>query len=105
VNKKSPIETAAVEPMTLLQEARCQREARLELEFLAKWTTEERKTLYGDYWTATPSRLYWCLLYEVVAGWDAVAISEELVSIYESTGPEKTNSALARARSLLMNTR
>jgi hypothetical protein len=34
-------------------------------EFLAKWNAVTLEHQFGEYWTKTPARLYWCLAYDL----------------------------------------
>lgn len=82
-------------------EARFEKEVRLEREFLTKWINQEARLLYGDYWTSTPSTLYWCLTYDAIDGLEKIGLAKELVAIYASTSPAKNNTSISHARQVL----
>ena len=85
-------------------ETRFALEARLEREFLTKWSTKELEATYGSYWTSTPSCLYWCLIYYSGSGPYAVdqqQLSRDFAAIYRDTSPTRTNSSIQHARRIL----
>lgn len=77
--------------------------------FVCKWLARAKELTgttpdLGTVWTMNPSRLYWALSFDIVEGWEQVAMAEDLLAFYVAW-PNYMDSSIRQARELVASTR
>lgn len=76
-----------------------EREQKREQSFINKWLTTGVRNDIGAYWSRTPSRVYWALIFDTVLGDDQLVMAKDLIALYEDVN--SSTSALLHARYLI----
>jgi hypothetical protein len=71
--------------------------------FIDKWLADSVRKEIGEYWSSTPSLVYWVLIYAIVSGWDKYNMAEDLLDVY--TDSPISNSSTKDALSVIASSR